>query len=195
MSSERYEAIVEILQDAPDDFRLEPWSITIGVAQAARMLGFNGREVRSLIRIGKLPARGDFIREKRYPLSKEELDRLPLSEVVATLLSHPAPSSPPPAPRSVKETATAPPPEPEPIIDLESQALALLIQRDDWSVAQIAKHLGVDRKTPYKWKKFRIAAERVGKMKPHGPKGRNPRRGHKTRDGRVEAYQDEDEDE
>jgi hypothetical protein len=78
-------------------------------------------------------------------------------------------------------------------IDLEAQGLALLFQHPDWSVPQIADHLKVNRKTPYKWKKFRNAAESQGKLKPRGPKDRKLRRGHKTRDGQVEAYADEDE--
>ncbi|HEY1379754.1 MAG TPA: hypothetical protein VGF55_23330 [Gemmataceae bacterium] len=83
--------------------------------------------------------------------------------------------------------------DPAVTIDLEAQGLALLFQHPDWSVPQIADHLKVNRKTPYKWKKFRNAAESQGKLKPRGPKDRKLRRGHKTRDGQVEAYADEDE--
>lgn len=88
------------------------------------------------------------------------------------------------------------PSAPAPAIDLEAQAVALLLQQPEWSVTQIADELKVDRKTPYKWKKFREAAERCGKLKPRGAKDGNLRRGYKTRDGQVEAYaQEEDEDE
>jgi hypothetical protein len=79
-------------------------------------------------------------------------------------------------------------------IDLEAQALALLLRHKDWSLAQIADHIGVDRKTLYKWKDFREAAQLAGRLKPRGPKDRAPRRGHKTRDGRVEAYSEEDDE-
>ena len=82
-----------------------------------------------------------------------------------------------------------------PEIDLEAQALALLFQHGDWSIAQIAKHLGVGRQTPYGWPKFRQAAELRGILKPRSAKDRTRPRGHKTSDGRVEAYADEDEDE
>jgi hypothetical protein len=84
---------------------------------------------------------------------------------------------------------------PQPEIDQESQAIALLFQYQDWSVARIADYLGVSRQTLYKWDKFREAAELSGRLKPRGPKVGKPRRGHKTRDGRVEAYQDDGEDE
>jgi hypothetical protein len=80
-------------------------------------------------------------------------------------------------------------------IDLEAQALALLFQQPEWSVAQIADNVSVSRTTPYKWEKFRQAAELKGLLKPRGPKAGPPRRGHKTRDGQVEAYDQEDSDE
>jgi hypothetical protein len=80
-------------------------------------------------------------------------------------------------------------------IDQESLALGLLFQHLDWSIADIAKHLNVNRKTLYKWDRFRDAAERLDRLKPRGPKARKLREGHKTRDGRVEAQQDERKDE
>jgi hypothetical protein len=46
-----------VLAEFNDDARIDPWAVTVGVSQAAKMLGFNVREVRSLIRIGRLPAR------------------------------------------------------------------------------------------------------------------------------------------
>jgi transcriptional regulator with PAS, ATPase and Fis domain len=45
-------------------------------------------------------------------------------------------------------------PATDPAIDLEAQALALLFQESWDSVEQIAERLRVDRKTPYKWKRF-----------------------------------------
>jgi hypothetical protein len=56
-AGERYEVLVETLGQYPDEARIDPWAITVGVSQAAKMLGFNGREIRSLIRVGRLPAR------------------------------------------------------------------------------------------------------------------------------------------
>lgn len=56
-AGERYEVIRDALADLPDEARIDPWAVTIGVSQAARVLGFNGREIRSLIRLGRLPAR------------------------------------------------------------------------------------------------------------------------------------------
>src|SRR5262249_8682937 len=85
------------------------------------------------------------------------------------------------------------PDENPPAVDLEAQAIALPFKHPDWSIAQIADALKVARKTLYKWPRFRAAAESCGRMKPRGPKGRTPPRGHKTRDGRVEAYAREDE--
>ena len=85
--------------------------------------------------------------------------------------------------------------ESAPDIDLEAQALALLFKHPDWSILQITQYLKVDRRTPYKWGKFRKAAEADGRLRPRGRKDGTPRRGRKTRDGRVEAYVDRDEDE
>jgi hypothetical protein len=78
-------------------------------------------------------------------------------------------------------------------VDKEALALALLFQQPDWSIEQIAARVRVNRKTLYKWKQFRDAAERAGKLKPRGLKARTPRRGYRTSDGGIEAYQDEDE--
>jgi hypothetical protein len=77
-----------------------------------------------------------------------------------------------------------------PAIDEESQAIALLFTHSEWTIAQIAQHLGKDRTTLYDWPKFRAAAELKGLLKPRGPKTAAPRHGHKTRDGSVEAYSD-----
>jgi hypothetical protein len=93
----------------------------------------------------------------------------------------------------VEAETTEPAMDPAAEIDQETQAIALLFQHKDWSINQIADHLHVDRKTPYKWKRFREAATLDGRLKPRGPKDRTPRSGYKTRDGQVEAYADKDE--
>jgi hypothetical protein len=81
---------------------------------------------------------------------------------------------------------------PTPEVDQESLAIALLFKNATWSIAMIADSLHVDRKTLYKWPKFRQAAELQGRLRPRGPKAAPPRRGHKTTDGRIEAYADEE---
>ena len=80
-------------------------------------------------------------------------------------------------------------------MDPESQAIALLFKQPTWSISAIADALNVDRKTPYKWERFRQAAELSGRLKARGAKSRLPRRGHKTTDGRVEAYDQTEDDE
>jgi hypothetical protein len=90
---------------------------------------------------------------------------------------------------------TSKPPDAFSDIDLESQALALLFKHPEWTVAQIADHLKTDRKTPYKWAKFRKAAELQFKLKPRKAKDGIVPRGHKTRDGHLEAYDEKDEGE
>ena len=103
----------------------------------------------------------------------------------------------PPAPQITSpagQTPTTPVSTPMLEIDLEVQGIALLFKHEDWSLAEIAEHLRVDRKTLYKWKKFRQAAELCGRLKPRGPKDAGPPRGHKTRDGQLEAYADIDVD-
>jgi hypothetical protein len=81
-----------------------------------------------------------------------------------------------------------------PKIDLEAQAIALLFKHPELSVAEIADKLGVDRKTLYKKKKFRQAAELKGVLNARGPKTGSPRRGFKTSDRRIEAYANEDDE-
>jgi hypothetical protein len=73
-------------------------------------------------------------------------------------------------------------------IDKEAQAIALLFRQPEWSIAQIAECVGVDRKNLYRWPHFRRAAEEAGTLKPRGPGDGEVPRGHKTSDGRVEAY-------
>jgi hypothetical protein len=75
-------------------------------------------------------------------------------------------------------------------LDPESHAIALLFRESNLSLPQIANRVGVSRQTLYDWPKFREAAERAGKLKPRGPKSPGPRRGHKSADGRIEAYDD-----
>jgi hypothetical protein len=82
----------------------------------------------------------------------------------------------------------------QPEMDQECQALVLLFKHPDWTVTEIADHMGISRQTPYKWDKFREAATLSGRLKPRGPKEGQPPEGHKTSDGRVEAYQDENQD-
>jgi hypothetical protein len=82
-----------------------------------------------------------------------------------------------------------------PAIDKESEALGYLFKHPEWSIAQIAKQVGVGRQALYGWPKFRQAAELTGKLKPRAPKDGAVPRGHKTSDGRIEAYADPAEDE
>jgi hypothetical protein len=79
-------------------------------------------------------------------------------------------------------------------INQETHAIVLLIRQPTWALARIAEYLGVNRQTLYGWKDFREAATRLGRMKPRGSqqKTSTPRRGHKTSDGQVEAYTDDE---
>jgi len=78
------------------------------------------------------------------------------------------------------------PKPPKPVIDLEAQATALLFDKGNYDIRGIAERLGVDRKTLYRWRTFRAAAERVGKLKPR-KKTASPLKGFKE-DGQIEAY-------
>jgi hypothetical protein len=113
----------------------------------------------------------------------------------AAAMSSPAPTAEAKPPATSLATPPSTSDESAPEIDQEAQALALLFQHPDWSIQQIAEHLKVDRRTPYRWEKFRKAAEAAGRMKPRGRKDRRPHRGHKTSDGQIEAYSEDDEDE
>jgi hypothetical protein len=72
--------------------------------------------------------------------------------------------------------------------DPEAHAIALLFKHPHLTIPEIAAQVGVTRQTLYDWPKFRQAAEKADKLKPRGPKGQGPRRGHKTKDRRIEAY-------
>jgi hypothetical protein len=69
------------------------------------------------------------------------------------------------------------------------QALAItcLSMHPEWTDAQIAEEVGVNRTTLYKWAAFQKAKERMGKNRERMPKG------YKSREGAVEAYRDDDE--
>jgi hypothetical protein len=99
-------------------------------------------------------------------------------------------------------TPTAVPTEPRPTsaehhdrVDPEALAIACLFKHSDWSLRQIASHVGVNRQTLYGWPAFRKVAIKADKLTPREPKSGSPRRGHKTADGWLEAYDDRDEDE
>jgi hypothetical protein len=78
-------------------------------------------------------------------------------------------------------------------VDPESVAIACLFQHADWSLPQIAAYVGVSRQTLYNWPKFREAAAAAGKLQSRDAQRGSPPPGHKTADGRVEAYEDPNE--
>jgi hypothetical protein len=119
-------------------------------------------------------------------------ENLPLEEVVPRLLTPLEATAPLETPEPAVGPAT--PGKAAPEIDLEVQAIALLFKHRNWSIQKIADYLKVDRKTPYRWEHFREVAERIGTLKPRGPKDRLPPRGHKSTDGQVEAYSDDEEE-
>jgi hypothetical protein len=79
----------------------------------------------------------------------------------------------------------------------EALAIGCLFQHPDWSIPEIARCVGVNRQTLHGWPKFVKAAEASGRLKHRRRKGEGGtrRRGHKTTDGRIEAYSDPSEDE
>ena len=70
-------------------------------------------------------------------------------------------------------------------IELQAQGLGLLALHPDWPVKRIADALGIDRKTPYKWKRFKEARKAL-KATNTIPRGKK----HGTT-GIVEAWDDE----
>lgn len=69
----------------------------------------------------------------------------------------------------------------------DAMALAYLIEHPTAKVAEIAKAIGVDRKTLYKLPKFREYAEKTDTIKPRGFRPTTYRhKGTKTADGRIE---------
>lgn len=70
---------------------------------------------------------------------------------------------------------------------LESRALALIFAGE--KVTVIAARLGVSRDTLYRIDNVRSALQA---MRPSAKWGRGPRRGHRTTEGDVEAYDDGD---
>jgi hypothetical protein len=76
---------------------------------------------------------------------------------------------------------------------IEDLAIALLFKHR-WGFRNIAEALRVNVKSLYKLKKLREAAIKLGVLKPRGPRSGKTRRGHKTSEGRVEAYDDQPEE-
>jgi hypothetical protein len=91
-------------------------------------------------------------------------------------------------PQQKEETTVAP------ALDQEAHAIALLFQRPDLSLSEIARIVGVGRQTPYKWPRFLDAAERAGKYSPKRRAAGSRPHGHKASDGTIEAYSADDED-
>jgi hypothetical protein len=94
-----------------------------------------------------------------------------------------------------QKDVSSPVPPPMPVaLDPETHAVTLLIMHEDWSMEKIAEAVGVARQTLYGYPKFRKAATASGRLKPRkGAKGAR-RRGHKTSDGTVEAYAEEEDE-
>lgn len=124
-----------------------------------------------------LPLMGPPLRDTADAIDPAERGRAALA-VRARLLT--APSG---AGRGGPEGAHSP--------DPETHAIALLVKRPDLTIPKIAKAVGVSRQTLYGWPHFRMAAEKAGKLKPRGSRERAAPRGHKSKDGRVEAYSEE----
>jgi hypothetical protein len=66
----------------------------------------------------------------------------------------------------------------------EVLALILLVKQPGWSIAQIAKEVGVSRNRPYRWKRF-MQAWNAARRRSH-----DLPRGFKTREGNIEAFSD-----
>jgi hypothetical protein len=75
--------------------------------------------------------------------------------------------------------------------DREAAAIALLFMNPHMRLAEIAEKVGVSRQTLYRWQKFREAAIKADKLKPRDRKAGNIPRGYKTKDGQMEAYDDQ----
>ncbi|MBI3969384.1 MAG: hypothetical protein HY329_27385 [Chloroflexi bacterium] len=56
-TADRCKTLLEVLDGLDDDVEVDPKSMTVGVSQAARALGFTAWQIRQMIREGKLPAR------------------------------------------------------------------------------------------------------------------------------------------
>jgi hypothetical protein len=108
--------------------------------------------------------------------------------VEATLPPAVVPATPP---VSQPQAIPAPLSMPAPTVDREAQAIALLWKQPTLSLPDIAKLVGVDRPTVYRWPNFLEAAQAVGKYSPKGKKEGSPPRGSKDKGGNVEAWHDE----
>ncbi len=70
----------------------------------------------------------------------------------------------------------------------ESAAIALLFTKCGTNMSAIARELGVKRTTLYESTEFATFRQLREQMLIQGVVGRRPRRGHKSKDGTVEAY-------
>jgi hypothetical protein len=98
---------------------------------------------------------------------------------------------------SRERRAAGDPPAPTPgNVDPKVLARALLLSPERLTIPQIAARVGLSRQALYDDTGFRYAAERAGVLKPRakrGDRGANVPRGHRAKDGRIEAYDEEDE--
>ena len=78
--------------------------------------------------------------------------------------------------------------------DPEIMAIAVMLQDGSLSLPEIAKKIGVDRKTLYKYPRFLDAAQRAGKYSPKANLSGYHTKGTKSQ-GNLEAQKDEPDDE
>jgi hypothetical protein len=92
-------------------------------------------------------------------------------------------------PRELRQAAR------KPEFDQETAAIAYMAHNKHATMLDIAKAVGANRATLYRWPKLRDVAEKLGRLKPRGMKSRHLRRGFKTADGRIEAVADAEDNE
>ena len=62
-----------------------------------------------------------------------------------------------------------------PVEDMEREKLLLLLNRNEWNIARVARLMGVTRRTVYlRLQRYNIPRERVAKSRPRGPKSPRP---------------------
>jgi len=87
------------------------------------------------------------------------------SRIIAKAVGESSTESAPASPANVWETYL----ERTPVEDMEREKLLLLLNRNEWNIARVARLMGVTRRTVYlRLQRYNIPRERVAKSRPRG---------------------------
>jgi len=128
-----------------------------GPAGFAVVPTFEGEELIALLYVDSLDP---------HFCEEHDLARLQkFSRIIAKAVGESSTESAPASPANVWETYL----ERTPVEDMEREKLLLLLNRNEWNIARVARLMGVTRRTVYlRLQRYNIPRERVAKSRPRG---------------------------